>query len=76
VVFTQDSNASLGSLPLWHLELVLEVRAERYRVLGARPEIQYVYSKTAASKWASPCPILTGRFTHIRSFHLLPPESS
>jgi UDPglucose--hexose-1-phosphate uridylyltransferase len=43
VVFTQDSNASLGSLPLWHLELVLEVWAERYRVLGARPEIQYVY---------------------------------
>jgi UDPglucose--hexose-1-phosphate uridylyltransferase len=43
VVFTQDGNASLGSLPLWHLELILEVWADRYRVLGERRDVQYVY---------------------------------
>ena len=36
VVFTQDPTASLGALPLWHLELLLEVWADRYRELGAR----------------------------------------
>src|SRR5262249_30027537 len=35
VVFTRDAAASLGSLPLDHLELVLEVWAERQRTLGA-----------------------------------------
>ena len=43
VVFTQDPEASLGSLPLWHLELILEVWADRYRVLGQRRDVQYVY---------------------------------
>ncbi len=42
VVFTQDPNASLGALPLWHLELLLEVWADRYRELGAREDIDYV----------------------------------
>lgn len=42
VVFTQDPGGALGRLPLWHLELLLEVWADRVRELGARPEIQYV----------------------------------
>jgi UDPglucose--hexose-1-phosphate uridylyltransferase len=43
VVFTQDPSASLGTLPLSHLELLLEVWAERYDELGSRPEVAYVY---------------------------------
>ena len=43
VVFTQDPRATLGSLPLWHLDLVLEVWGDRYRELGAREEVQYVF---------------------------------
>ncbi|MFL5453144.1 MAG: galactose-1-phosphate uridylyltransferase, partial [Myxococcales bacterium] len=42
VVFTQDPNASLGALPLWHLEELLEVWADRYRELGEREDIDYV----------------------------------
>ncbi|MCL1466415.1 galactose-1-phosphate uridylyltransferase [Argonema galeatum] len=42
VVFTQDPQASLGSLPLDHLELVLQVWADRTRILGEIPQIQYV----------------------------------
>jgi UDPglucose--hexose-1-phosphate uridylyltransferase len=43
VVFTQDPQGTLGGLPLWHLELLLEVWAERYRELGAREEVAYVF---------------------------------
>jgi UDPglucose--hexose-1-phosphate uridylyltransferase len=43
VVFTQDATTSLGRLPLWHVELVIDVWADRYEELGARPEIAYVY---------------------------------
>lgn len=42
VVFTQDPRASLGALPLRHLELVLEVWADRTLQLGAVPGIEYV----------------------------------
>jgi len=42
VVFTQDPQASLGSLELNHLELLLQVWADRTRVVGGHPEIQYV----------------------------------
>jgi UDPglucose--hexose-1-phosphate uridylyltransferase len=42
VVFTQDANASLGSLPLDHLELLFEVWTDRYLSLGARDDVQYV----------------------------------
>jgi UDPglucose--hexose-1-phosphate uridylyltransferase len=42
VVFTQDPHESLGGLPLDHLELILEVWADRYRELGAISEVQYV----------------------------------
>jgi UDPglucose--hexose-1-phosphate uridylyltransferase len=43
VVFTQRPDTSLGALPLWHLELILEVWADRYRELGAREEVAYVF---------------------------------
>lgn len=42
VVFTQDPTQSLGSLPLDHLELIIEVWAERYLELGRRREVLYV----------------------------------
>ena len=43
VVFTQDPAASLATLPLWHIELILEVWADRYAELAARPDVQYVF---------------------------------
>jgi UDPglucose--hexose-1-phosphate uridylyltransferase len=43
VVFTQDPAASLGSLPLWHLELLFDVWADRYVHLGAIDDIKYVF---------------------------------
>jgi UDPglucose--hexose-1-phosphate uridylyltransferase len=42
VVFTQNSSGSLGTLPLEHIELVVDVWADRYAELGARPDVQYV----------------------------------
>lgn len=43
VVFTRDPRGSLGSLPLDHLELLIEVWADRYRTLGASAAIKYVF---------------------------------
>ena len=43
VVFTQDPAATLGSLPLAHIGLLFEVWADRYRELGARDDVQYVF---------------------------------
>lgn len=43
VVFTQDPSASLGTLPLGQIELILEVWAERTRELGAREEVRHVF---------------------------------
>ena len=43
VVFTQDATASLGTLPLGHLELLLQVWAHRYTELGALDDVQYVF---------------------------------
>ena len=43
VVFTQDARASLGALPLSHLELLVDVWAQRYEELGARDDVQYVF---------------------------------
>jgi UDPglucose--hexose-1-phosphate uridylyltransferase len=43
VVFTQDPSATLGSLPLAHIALLFEVWADRYRELGARDDVQYVF---------------------------------
>ncbi len=42
VVFTQDPHASLSSLELADLDLLLQVWADRTRVLGGHPHIQYV----------------------------------
>lgn len=42
VVFTQDPQADLSSLPLDHLELLLQVWADRTGVIGSAPQIQYV----------------------------------
>ena len=42
VVFTQDARSSLGALPLDHLELVLEVWADRTEKLGNLAAIDYV----------------------------------
>lgn len=42
VVFSQDPQASLGSLELDHLELLLQVWGDRTRELGNLPQIQYV----------------------------------
>jgi UDPglucose--hexose-1-phosphate uridylyltransferase len=42
VVFTQDPQSSLGALPLDHIDLLLQVWADRTQRLGARAEIQYV----------------------------------
>ncbi|CAN5723452.1 hypothetical protein BH18ACI5_BH18ACI5_29520 [soil metagenome] len=43
VVFTQDASASLGRLPLSHLELLIEVWADRYSELGSLPQVKYVF---------------------------------
>ena len=43
VVFTQDAGSSLGALPLDHLELLIEVWADRTRALGARADVAYVF---------------------------------
>src|SRR5205823_3647959 len=42
VVYTQDPTTTLGRLPLDHVELLLEVWADRYRELGGRDDVQYV----------------------------------
>lgn len=42
VVFTQDPQASIGSLELSHLDLLLYAWGDRTRVLGETPDIQYV----------------------------------
>ena len=43
VVFTQDAQASLGGLPLSHLELLIDVWADRYEDLGNREGVDYVF---------------------------------
>jgi UDPglucose--hexose-1-phosphate uridylyltransferase len=42
VVFTQDASASLGSLPLERIALILEVWRDRYIELGRRDDVEYV----------------------------------
>ena len=43
VVFTQDPRATLGTLSLCHLQLLVDVWADRYEELGRDPRIQYVF---------------------------------
>ncbi len=42
VVYTQDPAGSLGTLPLAHIELLLQVWADRTRRLGGRSDVEYV----------------------------------
>ena len=42
VVFTQNANASLGSLPLDQVQLVVEVWKDRFEDLGSQSDVQYV----------------------------------
>jgi UDPglucose--hexose-1-phosphate uridylyltransferase len=43
VVYAQDPHASLATLPLEHLELIVAVWADRTRDLGRREDVQYVF---------------------------------
>ena len=43
VVFTRDAKATLGSLPLWHVQMLVDVWADRQAALGARDEVAYVF---------------------------------
>ena len=43
VVFTQDAAASLGTLPLCHLALIMDVWADRCEELGAIAGVEYVF---------------------------------
>lgn len=43
MVFTRDPSATLGILPLPHIELLVDVWADRYEALGSLPEVAYVY---------------------------------
>jgi UDPglucose--hexose-1-phosphate uridylyltransferase len=43
VVFTQDANATLGTVSLDHLTLIVHVWADRYEELGRHPDVAYVY---------------------------------
>lgn len=42
VVFTQDPSTSLGALELDHIALIVEVWADRTKLLGAREDVAYV----------------------------------
>lgn len=42
VVFTQNPQASLSSLPLDHLELLFQVWGDRTRAISQQPQIQYI----------------------------------
>jgi UDPglucose--hexose-1-phosphate uridylyltransferase len=43
VVFTQDPAASLGRLPLWHIELIIDVWADRCAELSGHDDVEYVF---------------------------------
>ena len=43
VVFTQDPATTLGRLPLPHLELIVDVWADRYEELSRLPDVRYVF---------------------------------
>ncbi|MGO9488474.1 MAG: galactose-1-phosphate uridylyltransferase [Solirubrobacteraceae bacterium] len=43
VVYTDDHDASLGSLPAGRAEALMWVWRQRYTELGARPDVDYVY---------------------------------
>lgn len=43
VVFSQDPASTLGTLPLAHVELIVNVWADRYERLGRRADVAYVF---------------------------------
>ena len=43
VVYSPEHDATLASLPRAHLRRLVDVWADRYAELGARPEVQYVF---------------------------------
>jgi UDPglucose--hexose-1-phosphate uridylyltransferase len=43
VVYTPEHDLTLAQLPLERVRLLVDVWADRYRELGARPEVAYVY---------------------------------
>jgi UDPglucose--hexose-1-phosphate uridylyltransferase len=43
VVFTQDSTATLGALPIDHVELLVQTWTDRYVELGSRDDVKYVF---------------------------------
>jgi len=43
VVYTQDPKAALATLPLWNVEMLVDVWAHRYVELGASRDVQYVF---------------------------------
>ena len=43
VVFTQDARASLGALPLAHIEFLFQVWTDRYLELASRDDVAYVF---------------------------------
>jgi UDPglucose--hexose-1-phosphate uridylyltransferase len=43
VVYTQAGTGALAHLPLWHIELLIGVWADRTRELGARVDVDYVF---------------------------------
>ena len=68
VVYSTQDDGSLHDLPVDHIALLLQAWADRYRALSALPEVQYVLPFEAGARmWASPCPILTARFTPFPS---------
>jgi UDPglucose--hexose-1-phosphate uridylyltransferase len=43
VVYTKEAQGSLGALPLWNVEMIVDVWADRTLELGARDDIAYVF---------------------------------
>jgi UDPglucose--hexose-1-phosphate uridylyltransferase len=42
IVFTPARDGALATLPLWNVELLVDVWSDRYAELGARPDVEYV----------------------------------
>jgi UDPglucose--hexose-1-phosphate uridylyltransferase len=43
IVYTADHNRTLARLPLERVRLLVDVWADRYSALGARPDVEYVF---------------------------------
>ena len=43
IVYTSDHHLTLAELPVERVRLLVDVWAERYRILGSRPDVAYVY---------------------------------